>query len=208
MSILLLFKYLTAGAALSFVGSLPFGLINISCSKISLQKGLKAALWFALGAALIETLQSFLSIHFAEFFIGDKQYNKLFSLFSIGLFILLGIYYFFFAKASDLRAKQALQPNKGRLLLRGAIVSSLNFMVFPYWIFYYSFLKKNAYLDFQGEGIFLFSIGVGIGTFLLLYLYSAFAQSLLKRFSRLDTIINRMIAFIFFGLAILSALQV
>jgi len=207
MSSLLLFKHLLFGAALSFVGSLPFGLINITCSKISIRKGLESALWFAAGAAMIEALQAFISIRFASFMIGENTYKQVFSIFSIALFSTLGIYYFFFAKTKASGGQENTAVKRTKLLLQGCSISALNLMVFPYWIFYYSYLKQNAYLSFQADEVLFFISGAGIGTFLLLYLYAAFAQALIRRFEQMDRLINKSIALIFFALALISALQ-
>lgn len=202
-----LLSHLLVGLALSFVGSLPFGLINVTTSKISIDKGIRAALWFALGASLVEMLQAFISISFTGLLINESTYSTAFQWFSVLLFLILGVYYLFFNKSKE-APKQTATLRKGRLIISGISVSSLNFMAFPYWIFYFSYLKKQEILSFEYPMQIFFAIGVGMGTFLLLWLYANFGKKMIQRFSIIDLYINKIIGCIFMGLAILSFFQI
>ena len=62
-------------------------------------------------------------------------------------FLMLGIYYPFSIKQNAKDHSKGLK--KGRLILSGISISALNFMVFPYWIFYFTYLKKQAILSFE-----------------------------------------------------------
>ena len=138
-------------------------------SEALVEKGVKAAIWFALGAASVEIIQAYLSITFASVIIKQQTVSEFFQWFSLCLFLGLSIYYFFFTK-SEKTAHKDEKIKTGRLLLSGVSISALNFMVFPYWIFYYSYLKGQELLSFEFPFTIVFSLGVGLGTFLLLFL--------------------------------------
>lgn len=200
-------SHICAGIILSFIGSLPFGLINITTSKISIEKGVKAAIWFALGAASVEIIQAYLSITFASVIIKKQTVSEFFQWFSLCLFLGLSIYYFFFTK-SEKTAHKDEQIKTGRLLLNGVTISALNFMVFPYWIFYYSYLKGQELLSFEFPFTIVFSLGVGLGTFLLLFLYVSFGKKLISKYAIVSKYINKIIGLIFLILASITFFQI
>lgn len=200
-------SHVCAGIILSFIGSLPFGLINITTSKISIEKGVKAAMWFALGAASVEIIQAYLSITFASVIIKQQTVSEFFQWFSFCLFLGLSIYYFFFTKSKKI-AHNEDQIKTGRLLLRGVTISALNFMVFPYWIFYYSYLKGQELLSFEFPFTIVFSLGVGLGTFLLLFLYASFGKKLISKYAVASKYINQIIGMIFLILASITFFQI
>ena len=207
MLLWIIISHLSAGLILSFIGSLPFGLINITTSKISIEKGVRAALWFALGASIIELVQAFISISFAGLLIKGSSLSNAFGWFSFILFLMLGIYYLFFNKTKTAK-DHSKGLKKGRLILSGISISALNFMVFPYWIFYFTYLKKQAILSFEYPMPLVFALGVGSGTFLLLWLYAVLGKKLMQRFSLVDRYINKVIGIIFIGLAVLTFFQI
>ena len=207
MLLWIIISHLSAGLILSFIGSLPFGLINITTSKISIEKGVRAALWFALGASIIELVQAFISISFAGLLIKGSSLSNAFGWFSFILFLMLGIYYLFFNKTKTAK-DHSKGLKKGRLILSGISISALNFMVFPYWIFYFTYLKKQAILSFEYPMQLVFALGVGSGTFLLLWLYAVLGKKLMQRFSLVDRYINKVIGIIFISLAVLTFFQI
>jgi len=42
------------GAVISFLGSLPLGILNVTATQLSVEKGVKSACMFAIGAMIIE----------------------------------------------------------------------------------------------------------------------------------------------------------
>ena len=42
------------GAVISFLGSLPLGILNVTSTQLSVEKGVKSAFMFAIGAMIIE----------------------------------------------------------------------------------------------------------------------------------------------------------
>lgn len=207
MHLWIITSHLLVGLILSFIGSLPFGLINITTSKIGIEKGIRAALWFALGASIVELIQAFVSISFAGLMIKGSSLSNTFESFSFVLFLGLGIYYLFFIKTKAVK-DNSQDLKKGRLIISGVSISALNFMVFPYWIFYFTYLKKQAILSFEYPMQAVFVLGVGTGTFLLLWLYAVLGKKLMQRFGLIDRYINRIIGIIFVALAVLTFFQI
>src|SRR4051812_48926477 len=51
-----LFRVFVSGMFISFLGTLPLGTLNISAMQISVSDGIRPALFFALGALLVEII--------------------------------------------------------------------------------------------------------------------------------------------------------
>lgn len=169
------------GFALSFIGSMPLGMINVTVADTAMRKGYVAALWVALGAALIELVQAFVAIKLAAVLTGNSTVGFWFNAVATAIFLLLTCYYFFIAKPLNPQINRMEQGSNLAGFSRGLFVSSLNVMVFPYWIIYGTYLKANGWLLTDTFNLFLFCLGVMGGTFILLLLYARLGAQVLKR---------------------------
>ncbi len=159
------------GFVLSFIGSLPLGLINVTVAETAMRRGNKVALWVALGAALVEYFQAFAVIRFSYLLVEIPLVEQFFHYFALLLFLVLAFYYFFGAKPADFSVysdfKSGVKP-----FLKGVAVSSLNFMVFPYWLFYGAFLHEKGLLALDTWSVLDFSLGVMLGAYAVFFLYA------------------------------------
>ena len=144
---------------LSFVGSLPFGMINMMVAHTAIEKGLRYALWAAAGAALVEFFQVFIAIKFTWLFTENPATDFWFKLVATVVFFAAGTYFFFFAKMRR-KVPEEQQVNSRRSeFFKGALVSSLNLMVIPFWIFYGTLLAANGLLVKDDQHVLAFSCG-------------------------------------------------
>jgi threonine/homoserine/homoserine lactone efflux protein len=168
------------GMALSFIGSLPIGIINMTVAETAIQKGIRQALTVALGAALIEFIQAWVAITFTHLILGNASMELLFNGIAVGVFFLLAAYYFWQSGINN-----TALPQKKRFQFpdfwKGVAVSSLNVMVFPYWIFYATYLNVNDWMQLDPLSILLFSGGVSAGAFLLFALYARLGLWVVQR---------------------------
>ena len=181
---------------------MPLGMINVTVADTAMRKGFKASIWVALGASFVELLQAFVAIKLAGLLTANSTFGLWFNMIAAAVFFLLAIYYFFIAKPISPQVEQMEKASKFAGFAKGLFVSSLNLMVFPYWIFYGTFLNANAWLLLDNFNLGLFSLGVMGGTFVLLLLYARLGATVIKRSLYLAKRANYFIGTIFLLLGI------
>lgn len=191
------------GLVLSFIGSLPFGIINTSVAETTVRKGLRPGLLLGAGASVVEFFQAALSLFLIDLFVRHSQLEKIFNLVALGVFLLLAAYYFFEARKDG----QRKGPRIGRFpavpdFLKGVLASSISVMAFPYWVFYGAYLSANGWMELHTAEILLFSAGAMAGSFLALLLYAGLGLFLVARASRLTKYMNWFLCLLFLGLGI------
>ncbi len=198
--ILNLISHFLVGFGLSFVGSLPFGMINLEVARTAVRKGIPPALWVAAGASLVEMLQVYVALKFTSLFAENPAVEKWFQIISIVVFFGLGIYYFFFAKIKPVPTGELEPPGRRRhKLMKGMFLSTINLMAIPYWIFYGTLLTAHNMLDKQDLYIIVFSVGTAVGVFVLLILYSMLGAKILRKSAQVTAWLN-----VFIGLVLVA----
>jgi len=195
------------GALLSFIGSLPLGMINMTVAETAMRRGMRSATRVAFGAAFIEFLQAFLVIKFTDFLLGNTTFDMAFHMLAFIVFFALTNYYLIFAK--PVWPKKQIHEQTGvKGFRRGLWISSLNVMVFPYWIFYSTYLSAQGWLQLQNLYIFLFCAGVMAGTFLLLFMYAKLGVFVFNKAKRMVRYTNQIIGVIFMLFTCYEALKI
>ncbi len=168
------------GLVLSFVGSVPPGLISASVVQVTLQRGLRAGLALAAGASVVEWVQAFVAAACGRFFAAYPGVDFWFHALALLVFSFLAAYYLFGAK-SDLAFEPRDEVHCASDFFRGAGVAALNFLAIPYWVFYTTWLGAGGYLQFTEGLLVVFATGVAFGTFALLWCYARWAAWLQRR---------------------------
>src|SRR2546425_433424 len=94
------------------------GLINMTAAKVSLTEGKNHALMYVLGASLVITFQTYVSVICAQYI--DKHQEVVILLREIGLFVfvILTIYFLKFAKTPELNQEVTIIKSKrGRFFM-------------------------------------------------------------------------------------------
>lgn len=193
---------------LSFIGSLPFGIINMTVAHTALQKGMKAALIVAAGAALVEFFQVFVALKFTWLFTDGGSMEQYLHLLAMVVFLAAGIYFFFFAKTKA-APPDTIRPQRMHSLFgRGMFVSTLNVMAIPYWVFYGAWLTAEGVLEHDNLSVVLFSSGTVLGTFTLLLCYALLGDRILSKYESVTRWVNRFIGLVLFGLGVYQLFQI
>ncbi len=187
---------------LSFIGSLPFGMINMAVAHAAIQKGIKAAMWMGLGAAIVELFQVLVALKCTWLFEDGGTFSNVFQIVAICIFFIAGIYFFFFAKAKPQKEEQRKMKKRHHEFLKGMFVSSLNLMVIPYWMFYGTLLRTNGWLEKDNASVVVFSVGAAVGAFLLLAVYAYLGDKVLGKSAQVTKWVNKFIGALLFGFGI------
>ncbi len=157
------------------------------------------ALVFGLGAAFVEFMQVLVALKFTTLFMENPMVEKCFQAISTVVFLAAGIYFLLYTKAKTPTAKSEIPHRKRGEFLRGMLVSSLNLMVIPYWVFYGMALTANGLLRQEDLYLFIFSVGTMAGTFSLLCLYALLGVKILSKSEQMTKWVNRFIGLILVG---------
>ncbi|OYQ37860.1 lysine transporter LysE [Flavobacterium cyanobacteriorum] len=164
---------LLLGFGLSALGILLPGLINMTAAKISIRDGHQRAVVFALGAASVIFIQTYVAVSFAKFISSHPDIIELLEEVGLVIFLLLTVYFLFLVKKKIPKVEDEvvkLRSKTGNFFL-GALLSSLNFFPIPYYVFVSVTLAKQGYFEFGNLFVLLFVTGATLGALAVFYLY-------------------------------------
>ncbi|MDD9894905.1 MAG: LysE family transporter [Gammaproteobacteria bacterium] len=197
-----LFLYLVVGLLACFIGTIPFGPINLTVVKITVDFNQRHGTEVALAASIVEVFEALVAICFGLVISTYLESNIVIKLIIAAVFICLaGIV---FTKKTDLALRDAGKEEQS-FFKKGLLVATLNPQAIPFWIF--ALAAISQYFEFQYIGIYLiaFLSGVFIGKFFALYgfvIASGYLKTHLKESSQL---VNRTLAGILFFIGISQA---
>lgn len=197
------------GIALSFIGSIPFGIINMTVAETTVRKGFAAGAWTGFGASLVEYVQVWVSLKLIDLLVANSLLEGIFNILALIVFFLLAAYYLRVVRR-EARPRGPKVGNLPRLpdFFRGVLVSSLNVMVFPYWVFYGAYLSSNGWMELNNLDISIFAVGSMTGTFLVLLIYAGLGMLLIRHASSLRRYFNWFLFLLFLGLGLYQAWRV
>ena len=154
--------------------SLP-GLLNMTVVKIGKSEGYKSAYTFISGVGVVIAIQVYLAIFFAKFINFNEKVTLLFREIGLFVFIVLTIYFLFFAENIDrkkqekkLENNEVKQKNK---FIYGLFLASINIFPIPFYVFLSATLTSYNVIVFGNPNSSIFTLGVVIGSLMMFYLY-------------------------------------
>ena len=165
------FLPLFLGFCISILAVLLPGLINMTAAKISLQEGRNEAMSFAFGASIVVFFQTYLAVMFARFISTHVEIVSLLQEVGIVIFTGLSIYFFWIAKKPKNKKKDIKIKGKSNRFFFGILMSTLNFLPIPFYVFASMSVASSGYFHFEKYEILYFVLGVVLGSFAVFYLY-------------------------------------
>jgi threonine/homoserine/homoserine lactone efflux protein len=202
----LLFVFLL-GFVVSFVGSIPPAGVNLTAIRISMEQAKPQALWFSLGAIIVEGILCFGSLRFASFIASHQEIDFWIKWIAVPVFLIMGIAALLPSSAStaDLEVKEIKKNHWWKTnFTYGMFVCVINPMQIPFWLAYGTYFYSNGWLPYDLLSTLMFVIGAIGGTYLLLYLFVAYAAKVLSRILKGNLSGKRLIGYVFLGLGFLQ----
>jgi threonine/homoserine/homoserine lactone efflux protein len=201
-------NYLLVPLTIGFAGSLSFGPINLCVVDTTVRHNLRAGIWFAAAAALVECLQAYLAVYFGEFYpVFMKRYPWI-HLVILVFFVSVGIA---FLRRSAATATSRVQPGTGRHFFQGLAIALMNPQGVPFWILILAYLHSAQIFEINGDvsrqGLILFLCGVVIGKFSALSLFGLLSNVINRRTAFLQQWTDKITGGILIALGILQAFQ-
>ena len=189
-------QHLWLGFTSSFIGTLPLGMLNLTVLQLSLANRQKQAMAFSLGATVIEFVQILITLLGMNVLLAIPQLSNIFSIISIPILIYLAFQNF--KKGSNTEGV-LLSPKS--TFYQGIVLGFANVIVYPFWLLWGNIFVQNGWLIPTPEAYFYFSFAAAMGTFGAFLFFILLGKILWKRLTRLQGIIDKLIAFTFLGFA-------
>lgn len=196
------------GLIASFLGSIPFGTVNVSVIDTTVRKSFKAGLQIAIAAGIVEMVQSFIAVHCSMFitkYVQDSIYVKIFI-----IILLLGIGLFFFLRKGISDTKSETNKKfKVSDFAKGAILGLINPQALPFYVFVITWLEGQSLIEVHHEAfnILFFLLGTSAGRFLALLLYGYFSSRLSQKLLAVSNTMNKVLGSLFMILALVQVVQ-
>lgn len=194
-----LVTYFIIALILSFLGSLPIGLISLSIVQRTLEKGRQAGLMIALGATIMEFVYTYLALISLDLFAENNEIGNYIKIIATFVFFILAFYYLLKKNAPKIQASTSYDYFD---FLRGFIVGMMNLLIVPFWIFLGIWLKTYGYTFVQQDELIFFSLGAALGALLAFILYVWGSEMVMKKTDSINQYTNKIVGFIFLGLGI------
>lgn len=191
------------GFMVSFIGTIPPSMLNMTTAKISLDTNKSQAVKFAYGVSLIIFVQAYLALVFAKYIHNSLEFNRSINL-AAGLIFLFLSFYFFFQARKEKRLKEASIKNKPSPFIYGFILASLNMFAIPFYCGVGSTLNSAGWLPLDNLSILFFVIGSTLGTFSLLMVYANTAEKIQKKAAFLSKNLNYALSLLTATIAIVT----
>ncbi|PKP13552.1 MAG: glutamate dehydrogenase [Bacteroidetes bacterium HGW-Bacteroidetes-3] len=190
------------GFITSFLGTLTPSMLNMTATKISLNKSKPDAVKFAVGASIIVLAQVYIAILFTKFLRSNPAFVQSLQEIAIVIFVLLS-FYFYRQSKKDKVPTDSIKEKTGNSFVVGLLLSSLNMFSIPFYCGVTTALDVAGWLKFSQQNIMGFVIGSALGTFSLLYMYANYAKiiqlkskGLAKNLNLILSILTGILAFI------------
>lgn len=207
------FEVFLLGFWVSYLATLPPGMISLNVMETTIRKGLKQSVVLAVAACLVEFIQAFVSVKFSGWFSENPVVDSIFKIFVIPVFFLLGSWYIW----KELRHRKTPPKEtpdipkvyrKRDSFGKGLLVSLLNPVAIPFWVFYALYFNKSGLLPLENSFIFTFVSATTIGTFACLMTYALFSALLSSRMDVIKRYVNLGIGGLFIVLGIIQIVRV
>lgn len=187
------------GLFATFIGTIPFGPINLSVVNLTLKKDKQQGFRFSMGASFTEIVEVAVAIAFGTYIQNFFQSYAWVQIVVILLFFGIGLYYLFVQTRPKLesRSKYKVGP-----FYKGIIVAFANPQALPFWVFMLTIISQYALIDYTGLSLAFFLFGVFAGKMGALLLFVYLSEYLRNRLEASCKLINRTLgyALIIFGL--------
>ena len=196
----MILQTLLVAFAISYVGSIPPGTINISVMQLSILKKHRAAFFLALAATLVEFIYAGITVQFHIFLNNNETISSYFQIITAIALIGLGISNL--VSKSSSKSVKITQKITGRHGFRkGLILGFLNPMSIPFWLAITTYLENDDLISVEDFAFWAYLIGLAAGTFCLLLTIDAAG----KRFTQVsdnDFLVHKVPGFILLSLGV------
>ena len=175
----------------SFVGMLPPGMLNMTVIGLSIKKGFKVALFFAIGAALVEFFQSLLVIKFADKVQVYLEGNVYVNWAAVVILIALGLSFLLAKPKKDNIKEKEVEGNAMSAMVKGMTLALANVLVYAFWLAQGIYWTQQGVLTNDWPILITFSLGIFLGSVAAYVVYILLGEKILSKFDAFANNLHR-----------------
>ncbi len=187
---------LFGGIFFSYIGTLPFGPINLSVVDTTLKQGRRPAIAMSITASLIEMVHVFIALRCSLVFSDLIFYSSWTRWVAVCILLAIGLYFFFKVEKPKEIPPTASSQRRGAIT-KGAVLAVLNPQAIPFWFFGLTSMDAAGVfsLAFQRNVplLILFLLGTAVGKFFSLSTYMLLSRMVAKRAAWINQYVNKVI---------------
>jgi threonine/homoserine/homoserine lactone efflux protein len=199
-----LLKVFITGLFISFLGALPLGTLNIAAMQIAVTDGISPALWFSVGALLVEIIYVRLSLVAMDWVRRQQRLFRWLEILTLLIMVALAIASFVAATRPQGAQNVILSSTLPRFLL-GVLMSAINPVQIPFWFGWSTVLFTKKILQPDATHYNLYILGIGLGTFMGNGVFIFSGRVLVDLLNRNSSILHWCIGAIFALTALIQA---
>lgn len=190
---------------ISFLGVVPPGMLNMSAARISLKEGHNRSFIFSIGVCIVVGLQTYVATVFAKYLNQHPDVTSILKCVAIVIFILIAFYFFITAnkQTSPVKIDPRIKSKQSRFF-QGVFISALNIFPIPFQAYVVTSLLSAGWLQLDPIIIGAYIAGAVMGTFIALYIYILFFDTIKNNKITSAKNINYSIALITLAVAIVT----
>jgi len=195
------------GLLISFLGTLPLGTLNVLAARMAINDGLGPAIWFSIGALLVDMAYVRLSLVAMDWIRRQQRWLRWLETSMIVVILLLAIGSFWaaaFPQTHNNKFIGFLSPAPIPRLLTGMVLSALNPLQIPFWFGWSTVLFSKKILQPRRSHYNAYITGIGLGTFAGYALFIVGGRYVLSSMKQHDALINLVIGLAFLGTALIQ----
>ncbi|MDX1943241.1 MAG: LysE family transporter [Saprospiraceae bacterium] len=191
----------------SFIGSLPFGPINLVMIDTTLKNSFRSGMSFAIAAAIVEMGQSLVALHGSVFINQVIVSGPWFKVFGFIIFLILGLAFFFKKNQEHSKKERRFQDNH---FLKGFVVAFLNPQAIPFWVIMLAVLHSSQMMSVDAHSpwvlVIAFLVGAALGKLCALMLFGLLSQRIIYRMAIIRSNLNRIIGIILIAIGMFQGI--
>jgi hypothetical protein len=194
-----------AGFAVSFLGSLPLGYLNII--GFGLYRECPAdAFAFVAGVCFVEVFVVLLTLRFAEALLQRRKLLRAVDVFSVVFLVVVAIVFWLWMHKAD--AGTVPVPHFASPFGAGVWLSAVNLAQWPFWIGWGLYLSRENYVSAKSHAMLLFVASAMAGTFAGMTAFIVGLDGLAGRFENLTRMLALILPLAFLVMALFQARKV
>ena len=195
------------GLPISFLGTLPLGTLNVAAMQISVQESIRNAIYFSLGALLVEMMYVRVSLVGINWVRKQKKLFRWMEWITLAIVVALAVGSFI-AAAQPHHAKNVILHNNINRFLLGVMLSGISPMQIPFWFGWSTVLFSKNVLKPENSYYNVYIIGIGLGTLFGNFVFIFGGKWIVEKLNNNQTLMNWIIGGIFAATAVIFLIKI